>query len=162
MDDNFNKQDWTVISNQTPAIQEIDSYRIDAIRDQGSIWIISEQSGDNIHVYIKDDGMGIPSGNLRKIFAPFYSTKGMDGSGLGLSVTRKIVERHNGEITVESESEKGTEFQLVFPMAKMLTEENKDIESPQSDIVPACILIIEIAYSIKVDYRVQLSIILST
>ena len=93
--------------------------------------------------------MGIPSGNQRKIFAPFYSTKGMDGSGLGLSVTRKIVERHNGEITVESESEKGTEFQLVFPMAKMLTNENKDTESPQSDIIPACILIIEMEQNVR-------------
>jgi len=131
------------------ALTNLINNAIDAIRDQGSIWIISEQSGDNIHIYVKDDGMGIPSGNQRKIFAPFYSTKGMDGSGLGLSVTRKIVERHNGEITVESESEKGTEFQLVFPMAKMLTNENKDTESPQSDIIPARILIIEMEQNVR-------------
>ena len=51
MDDNFNKQDWTVISNQTPAIQEIDSYRIDAIRDQldeGLFTVNTQQIADKM------------------------------------------------------------------------------------------------------------------
>ena len=51
MDDNFNKQDRTVISNQTPAIQEIDSYRIDAIRDQldeGLFTVNTQQIADKM------------------------------------------------------------------------------------------------------------------
>ncbi len=115
---------------------------IDAIQERGSIRIISEQIEDHISVTIKDDGVGVPPENQRKIFAPFFSTKGSNGVGLGLSVARKIVERHQGEITVESAIGTGAAFKIVFPTAKMLPETKEEIK-PDRPIEPAVVMVVD-------------------
>lgn len=121
---------------------------IDAIRERGSIRILSEQIGDKISVTIKDDGVGILSELHRKIFAPFFSSKGVNGTGLGLTVARKIVERHDGEITVESAPGAGATFRIVFPVAKMLSETK---ENPKSDqvIEPAVIMVVDVDDNVR-------------
>ena len=121
---------------------------IDAIRERGSIRILSEQIGDKISVTIKDDGVGIPSELHRKIFAPFFSSKGVNGTGLGLTVARKIVERHVGEITVDSVPGEGATFRIVFPVAKMLSETK---ENPKSDqvIEPAVIMVVDVDDNVR-------------
>lgn len=62
--------------------------------------------------YIKDNGIGIPSEFLKKIFEAFKRAAGGDfkGTGVGLAIVKKVIEKHNGEIWVESELEKGSEF----------------------------------------------------
>ena len=69
---------------------------------------------------IGDSGCGIPNDKLQKIFDPFYTTKkadarGQGGTGIGLSVCRKIIEAHKGRLRVESEVGKGTTFTLKLP-----------------------------------------------
>ena len=65
---------------------------------------------------VEDDGSGIAPEDLEQIFDPFFTTKGVgEGSGLGLSVSYGIVERHNGEITVQSVPGKGSTFRVTLP-----------------------------------------------
>jgi signal transduction histidine kinase len=67
-------------------------------------------------VEVTDTGRGIPKEKLDKIFEPFYTTKEIGkGTGLGLSLCKKIIDEHNGLITVESKLGKGTSFKLFLP-----------------------------------------------
>jgi signal transduction histidine kinase len=65
-------------------------------------------------VRIEDNGKGIPKEYLEKIFEPFFTTKGSKGTGLGLAMTRKVVEDMGAKITVESEEGEGTVFVIQF------------------------------------------------
>ena len=65
-------------------------------------------------IRISDTGAGIPPENLQEIFEPFFTTKPR-GSGLGLVVTRRIIEEHKGTIRVESRPGKGTAFTILLP-----------------------------------------------
>ncbi len=70
-----------------------------------------------ITVKIKDTGEGIPTDRLPKIFEPFFTTKiSKRGIGLGLSISKKIMEDHGGFITVESKVGMGSGFSLYFPL----------------------------------------------
>jgi PAS domain S-box-containing protein len=76
--------------------------------------------GHYVCVTVKDDGKGIPEENLPKIFDPYFSTKDIysqRGLGLGLSICHAILKRHNGHISVESESGIGTRVTLYLPVA---------------------------------------------
>lgn len=68
-----------------------------------------------LSVSVKDSGTGIPPENVGRLFEPFFTTK-PKGTGLGLSITRRIIQEHGGTIAVESELNKGTEFDIVFPL----------------------------------------------
>jgi signal transduction histidine kinase len=66
---------------------------------------------------IADTGRGIPHEHLHRIFDPGFTTKGVGvGTGLGLSISYNIVEKHNGQIDVESQPEAGTVFTLHLPI----------------------------------------------
>jgi signal transduction histidine kinase len=68
-------------------------------------------------VEVQDSGCGIPAHILPRIFDPFFTTKGTgEGTGLGLSVSLGIIERHGGQILVESEVGKGTLFTVCLPL----------------------------------------------
>ena len=67
-----------------------------------------------VDIKVRDTGKGIREENLDKIFNPFFTTR-TDGNGLGLSIVRKIVELHNGEITVKSSPGQGAEFTMSLP-----------------------------------------------
>jgi nitrogen fixation/metabolism regulation signal transduction histidine kinase len=71
-----------------------------------------------VEIEIKDNGMGISSDQQTRIFTPYFTTKS-SGSGIGLSVVRQIIEKHNGSIRFESEAQRGTSF---FIELKMLSE----------------------------------------
>jgi signal transduction histidine kinase len=87
----------------------------------GTLTIRSSQKDQSILVEIIDTGCGIPAENLPKLFEPLFTTKGDRGTGIGLSVTRKIVTNHGGAIEVESHVGKGTTFTIVLPAAAILT-----------------------------------------
>jgi len=82
-----------------------------AIDGKGSITITTKYEAESLIVSIKDTGCGISKENLDKIFTAGYTTKGVGvGTGLGLAICAKIIEQHNGEITVISEENRGSEF----------------------------------------------------
>lgn len=89
---------------------------IQAIGGKGRIVITTEQEGNYALVKIEDNGPGIPDEIKDKIFQPLFTTKPKgEGSGLGLSIVQKIVERHHGEITFESQPGK-TVFIVKLPI----------------------------------------------
>jgi PAS domain S-box-containing protein len=82
------------------------------------------QPGNYIKLSISDSGQGIPQQILERIFEPYFTTKKVnEGTGLGLSVIMGIIKSHNGLITVESELDKGTRFDVFFPVVQAITPE---------------------------------------
>ena len=73
--------------------------------------------GDAITVTVQDDGAGIDPANRTRLFRPYFTTK-KHGTGLGLFVTRRIVEAHGGAVAVESEPGRGTAFRVTLPVQK--------------------------------------------
>ncbi|MGC1161829.1 MAG: ATP-binding protein [Candidatus Sulfotelmatobacter sp.] len=92
---------------------------IDAMPRGGNLWIATLLNDDEteISIEVRDDGAGIAPDVLPQIFEPFMTTKEHGrGVGLGLAISRGIVERHNGRIEVESHLGKGTTFTLTLPV----------------------------------------------
>ena len=87
---------------------------VQATEGPGSIHVQIGTRDDCASVLVSDTGRGIPPQNLSHIFRPFYTTKG-NGTGLGLSLARRIVEEHHGRIEVSSEVGKGSKFEVVLP-----------------------------------------------
>jgi signal transduction histidine kinase len=89
----------------------------DAIEDDGTIRITTERSPMGVRLEFADDGPGIPEEIRSRIFDPFFTTKPVGvGTGLGLSLSHGIVERHGGRIYVESEPGEGTSFVIELPL----------------------------------------------
>jgi signal transduction histidine kinase/methyl-accepting chemotaxis protein len=90
---------------------------IDAVSNSGGrINIKTDSMNSNVIVEISDNGMGIASKNRERIFEPFFTTKRDKGTGLGLPITRKIIESHSGTIDVMSDVGKGTKFTITLPV----------------------------------------------
>lgn len=88
-----------------------------AIKGVGDIYITTKRIGDSVSVQFEDTGCGIKPENLNKIFEPFYTTKPVgQGTGLGMSIAYRVIEAHNGKISVESEVGKGTKITIVLPI----------------------------------------------
>jgi signal transduction histidine kinase len=97
---------------------------IQAIEGDGRILISTKTVNRHVQVIIKDSGKGIPEDVKNKVFDPFFTTKPVGkGTGLGLSISYNIIKNHNGEIEMESEPGKGTEFRIKLPV-KMSTTIN--------------------------------------
>ena len=101
---------------------------VQAMPDGGRLTIatrLTEREHNGVYhemaaVYVSDSGVGIPPENLARIFDPFFTTKEVgQGTGLGLSVSYSIVEKHNGRIEVESVPEEGSTFTLLLPVTEI-------------------------------------------
>jgi len=90
---------------------------IDAMPEGGTLGIYTRPEGDeHVVLTVTDTGMGMPEHVRTRIFDPFFTTKGEVGTGLGLSVSFSIVQRHSGEMRVESQAGRGTTFTIVLPV----------------------------------------------
>ncbi len=94
-----------LVTNAIHASSEIENPRID---------IIVTEDAENVIIKVKDNGKGISTDNISKIFEPKFTTKS-SGMGLGLSMVKNIVEAYNGEISFESELKVGTIFTVTLP-----------------------------------------------
>jgi two-component system NtrC family sensor kinase len=94
-----------------------------AVNDQGEVTISTRLEGNCVSVAISDTGTGIPEAELSKIFDPFFTTKPVgEGTGLGLSTSYGIVERHGGTIAVVSKVGTGTTFTVKIPILAAKSE----------------------------------------
>jgi CheY-like chemotaxis protein len=81
----------------------------------GRLLISCHSNDDRLELNFSDNGLGMPEDVKQKIFEPFFSTKGAHGTGLGLSVSYSIIERHSGSISVSSRPGQGTDFTIDLP-----------------------------------------------
>jgi signal transduction histidine kinase len=106
---------------------------VQAIKEHGRITIRTGQEGDNVWVEVEDTGSGIDQKNLSRIFDPFFTTKPVgQGTGLGLSLSYSIVQKHGGRIEVRSEVGKGTVFRVVLP----LQNGDANVDVPSDGAIP--------------------------
>ncbi len=132
----------TVIKNYAPDTPKIEAYggqlnqvfmnildnAQDAMKETGTLTINTYKDGQSVKIEFIDTGSGIPEENLKKIFDPFFTTKAVGkGTGLGMSISYRVINDHHGRIEVESELGKGTKFTITLPVnhenSKTLEEE---------------------------------------
>ncbi len=100
-----------------------------AMPEGGELMIKTSRQEDMIKIEIIDTGIGIEHNSqeeLYKIFDAYYSTK-KEGTGLGLAMTKRIIEQHNGCISVHSEPGKGTSFTILLPVECASSEERENV-----------------------------------
>ena len=127
----------TVIKNYSPDTPKIEAYggqlnqvfmnildnAQDAMAETGTLTINVDKVGENVKIEFIDTGSGIPEENLKKVFDPFFTTKAVGkGTGLGMSISYRVIKDHNGTINVESTVGVGTKFTIVLP----INHENKE------------------------------------
>ena len=90
----------------------------DSMDDGGAVKIHAHADAERSQIIIEvyDEGKGIPAENKEHIFSPYFSTK-YQGSGLGLAICHRIVDDHNGEITVRDNQPQGSVFRVNLPLA---------------------------------------------
>ena len=104
---------------------------VDAMPKGGAIRFSAESNAETFALRISDTGIGMPDDVRKRCFEPFFTTKGKRGSGLGLAMVYGIVTHHGGQITVESEKDKGTTFAIRLPLAsRPMTEPVQKPELP--------------------------------
>ena len=139
---NFSKPKWKDVAQASGATYEIDTEGLTSVRDVlgnpaelreivinlinnaidamsggGRIIFRTWEKGHSIFMSMADNGCGMSKEVQSKIFDPFYTTKGVEGSGLGMSVSYGIVGKHGGSIDVISQVGKGTVFTIELPIA---------------------------------------------
>jgi len=108
---------------------------LDAMPQGGNLWVTTKLDREEsvVRIIVRDDGCGIPAEILQHMFEPFLTTKETGrGVGLGLAISRSILERHNGNIEVQSEVGRGTTFTVTLPW-------DESIESPPANEITAAI-----------------------
>ncbi|MET0625207.1 MAG: ATP-binding protein [Pyrinomonadaceae bacterium] len=89
---------------------------VDAMPAGGRLTLAAEQRDEKVVVTVEDTGGGMSPEVRSRVFDPFFTTKGVEGMGLGLSVSYGVIRRHGGTIRVESEVGRGSTFRVVLPL----------------------------------------------
>ncbi len=119
---NFNAEGEKIKADRTQISQLVMNIVLnayDAMRGEGGTLLVSTRiSGEEVVLRFKDNGCGMDTETMSRIFDPFYTTKESGkGTGLGLAIVAQIVETHGGKIYVDSEPGAGTEFRVYIPLA---------------------------------------------
>mgnify|MGYP001075553580 FL=1 len=94
----------------------LDACRMDKDKDGHAIRIAIHRDEPWMRIEVEDNGLGMDRETREKIFSLFFSSKGIKGTGLGLFISNKIVDKHGGDIVVESEPGRGTRFTVRLPL----------------------------------------------
>ena len=110
--------------------------------ESGQIRFSIQPAGEQIHIVVQDTGIGIAPENYERVFAPFEqvdssNTRTTGGTGLGLPITKRLVEMHNGRLYFESELNKGTTFHLFLPVRQEERNGKDQIYASAPDEAPA-------------------------
>jgi signal transduction histidine kinase/CheY-like chemotaxis protein len=107
----------------------------DSMPEGGLIEINHSRVDNNIHIAVRDRGVGIEPRDLRQIFEPFFTTKQKGaGTGLGLSLALSIMKQHGGEVRIDSERGSGTTVTFVWPLLSAQKVEDAEQEASQRSI----------------------------
>lgn len=117
---------------------------LEAMPRGGALYISTEENAGFANIFIQDSGNGISAENSERVFDPFFTTKGMGKRGLGLSLSRAIIQRHGGELEISSKKDEGTTVTVRLPLAKLEGTSRKRTRQKKG-IRNARILIIEAA-----------------
>ena len=107
------------------ALSNLLANALDALPEKGTISLRLRKRSTGVHILIADNGHGIPAEHVERLFEPFFTTKEDRGTGLGLALTKKIVERHGGKISVRSSVDpgrRGTTFKITLPASTRTPE----------------------------------------
>jgi len=96
---------------------------VDAMSHGGELTIKTETNGKNVFIRFIDTGDGMTEETRKRVFDPFFTTKGSGGTGLGMSVAYGIINRHNGQISIESEHGVGTTVTVQLPVSEKFISE---------------------------------------
>ena len=98
----------------------------------GKVYLKLKEIDDEIIFEVTDNGCGMDSEVIQRLFTTFFTTKGGKGTGLGLLTTRKIVQEHGGRIEVDSRVNKGSNFSIILPRKRLnlIYEESKKLKEP--------------------------------
>lgn len=108
---------WTDPYQLAQVLLNLLTNSIQATDAGGKINVTIRSSEEQVSIVVQDNGCGIPEENLTKIFEPFFSTKAVGvGTGMGLYISSGIVTKLGGKMTVESQSDKGTTFNIALPV----------------------------------------------
>jgi PAS domain S-box-containing protein len=116
---------------------------VDAMPQGGDLDIKTVNGNKQVMITIHDTGIGIPQGTQDRIFDPFYTTKGVQSTGLGMSVSYGIINRHRGTIKVDSSEGAGTTFTIILPLHEQALKEAENAALQQEQQKKARILVIE-------------------
>ena len=95
---------------------------VDAMPQGGDLTLASQETDGNVQITLTDTGTGIPNDAMERIWTPIYTTKAK-GMGLGLSIVKRLVEAHNGTITVKSKIGEGSAFTVRLPLERGRSKE---------------------------------------
>ncbi len=105
---------------------------VDAMPQGGDVCIGAERSEESVTLRVSDTGVGMPDDVRKRCFEPFFTTKGKRGSGLGLAMVYGIVTRHGGQISVESQVDRGTTFVIRLPLTHREPKEPARAPEPRA------------------------------
>jgi signal transduction histidine kinase/CheY-like chemotaxis protein len=105
---------------------------VDAMPEGGTLTLSARQQDEKVVVTVRDTGIGMNSEVRSRVFDPFFTTKGVEGMGLGLSVSYGIIRRHGGTIKVMSEVGRGSTFEVILPLAECADLSGEDAEAGAS------------------------------
>ena len=105
---------------------------VDAVPERGTIDMRTRQEEPWVVMEVSDNGVGMPEETRQKCLDPFYTTKGPSGSGLGLSTLQGVVQRHQGELRIESTEGEGTTFSIRLPLAQPSDGQSREAEQVPS------------------------------
>ena len=121
LDYEFGAEDFEVMADNVQVYRAVNNILVNALHavseKKGRVRLLCRRQNDSVVICVEDNGCGISSDNLKKIFDPYFTTKQPGkGTGLGLYIARKVVEDHRGSISVHSQSEMGTSVNIHLPL----------------------------------------------
>jgi len=133
------------VKGNAKEIQEVVIHLIqnaaEAMPKGGDIYLTTEENAGMAHIFVQDNGGGIPAAIEDRLFDPFFSTKKMKGAGLGLSICRTIVQRHGGEIEMAGNGRRGTLVVVRLPLGK--SEDSAETGPAKRTIKGTLVLVLE-------------------
>ena len=96
----------------------------EALESSGRVSVSTEYTEGSVRVIVRDNGIGMSESEQRKVFRPLFTTKGANGTGLGLSTSYSTIRRFGGTIAFQSVSGEGTSFTISLPPAPDVNETN--------------------------------------